>query len=129
MPRLVHELQQAALDEKSSVSFLLRKALVVATKLSVSDFELWAGSELEGYQDGQLPLPEYRKVHGAPKVWNPYHGYQDLQCASAKLKRVSCATPGRRASSVRISPIANSKPPPSWRCRFESMLHTPSRTQ
>jgi hypothetical protein len=85
MAGLVLELQSAALDEKSSVSSLLRKALVVATKLQVSDFESWARSELEGYQDGSVPVPEYRKIHGAPKVWNPYHGYQDLQCASAKL--------------------------------------------
>lgn len=43
----MHELQQAALNEKSSVGLLLRKALVVASKLEVSDFEAWAQSELE----------------------------------------------------------------------------------
>jgi hypothetical protein len=45
MSSLVHELQQAALDEKPSVGLLLRKALVVASKLEVSDFEAWAQSE------------------------------------------------------------------------------------
>jgi hypothetical protein len=85
MPGLVLELQRAALDEKSSVSSLLRKALVVATKLQVSDFEAWARSELEGYLDDGVPIPEYRKVRGAPKVWNPYHGCQDLQCETPKL--------------------------------------------
>ncbi len=85
MASLVTELQRAALDEKSAVSSLLRKALVVATKLQVSDFESWARSELEGYQDEGVPVPAYRKLNGAPHVWNPYHGYQDLQCGSAKL--------------------------------------------
>jgi hypothetical protein len=86
MAGLVTELQRAALDEKSSVSSLLRKALVVASKLQVSDFESWARSELEGYQDGSTPLPVYRKIHGAPKVWNPYRGcFQDLQCETPKL--------------------------------------------
>jgi AbiTii len=85
MAGLVLELQRAALDEKSSVSSLLRKALVVATKLQVSDFESWARAELEGYNDDAVPIPEYRKISGAPKVWNPYHGYQDLNCGSAVL--------------------------------------------
>ena len=93
MASLVMELQRAALDEKSSVSSLLRKALVVATKLQVSDFESWARSELEGYQDGSAPIPEYRKLHGAPKVWNPYHGYQDLQCETAKLAQIISSMP------------------------------------
>jgi hypothetical protein len=68
MSGLVHELQQATLDDKSSVSSLLRKALLVATKLGVSDLEAWARSELQG--DG-VPIPEYRKIRGAPKVRNP----------------------------------------------------------
>jgi hypothetical protein len=88
MDSLVIELQRAALDEKSSVSSLLRKALLVAAKLQVSDFESWARSELEGYQDTSVALPEYRKVRGAPKVWNPYHGFQDLQCETPKLAEV-----------------------------------------
>lgn len=85
MTALVLELQRAALDEKSSVSSLLRKALVVATKLQVADFEAWARAELEGYNDDSVPIPAYRKISGAPKVWNPYHGYQDLNCGSAAL--------------------------------------------
>jgi hypothetical protein len=93
MVGLVTELQRAALDEDSSVSSLLRKALVVATKLQVSDFESWARSELEGYQDRLVPIPEYRKVHGAPKVWNPYHGYQDLQCETPKLAEIISSMP------------------------------------
>jgi hypothetical protein len=77
-----------ALDEKSSVSYLLRKALVVAAKLQVSDSESWARSDLQAYQDGSVPISEYRKLHGAPKVWNPYHGYQELQYETPKLAQI-----------------------------------------
>ena len=76
MSSLIHELQHAALDESSSVSSLLRKALLVASKLGVPDFEAWVRHELEGY--GQTPVPGYRVITGAPKVFNPYRGYQDL---------------------------------------------------
>jgi hypothetical protein len=57
--------------------------LLVATKLGVADFETWARNELEGYE--QAEPPNYRLVRGAPKVWNPYHGYQDLHCESPKF--------------------------------------------
>jgi hypothetical protein len=70
MKSLVQELQQAALDEKSSAGSLLRKALVVASKLGVSDFETWARKELEGYNPEEVP--EYRRVRGSPVVWNTY---------------------------------------------------------
>ena len=83
MSSLVHELQQAALDEKSSVSSLLRKALLVASKLDVADFEAWARNELEGY--ASVPVPEYRQVRGTPMVWNPFRGYQHLTADSAEM--------------------------------------------
>jgi AbiTii-like protein len=90
MASLVHDLQQAALDEDCSVSLLLRKALVVASKLGVSDFESWARSELEGYTDENTPIPKYRHVRGTPMVWNPYHGNQHLNCDTAKMaERIS----------------------------------------
>lgn len=90
MTSLVRQLQQAALDEKSSVSSLLRKALLVASKLGVTDFETWARHELEGYESADVPTPEYRRIRGTPKVWNPYHGYQDLRCGSpAMAQRIS----------------------------------------
>jgi AbiTii len=86
MTTLVHDLQQAALDEAVAVSKLLRKALLVASKLGVSDFEAWARSELEGY-DGQTPIPEYRRVVGTPMAWNPYHGNQHLQTQTAEVAK------------------------------------------
>lgn len=57
---LVLELQHLATDRRNDVTDLLRKALLVATKLRVSEFKEWAEHELEGY--GQHELPKYRVV-------------------------------------------------------------------
>jgi len=64
---LIDELQLDASDGSVSVSDLLRKALVVAAKLGVSDIPEWINKELSGYHDGDT-LPSYRIVHGAIKA-------------------------------------------------------------
>jgi len=46
---LVLELQKEALDQRVSVSHLLRKALVVVRKLKLSEFQNWIEIELNGY--------------------------------------------------------------------------------
>lgn len=68
MSSIVIELQRDALNGDFRVSDLLRKALVVATKLKMTDFQSWINSELNGYTKG---LPEYRFISGQPQAWNP----------------------------------------------------------
>lgn len=75
---LVLELQKEALDQRVSVSHLLRKALVVARKLKSSEFQNWIEIELNGYGD-TFTEPEYRQVRGSCMVKNPYHGFQPVQ--------------------------------------------------
>lgn len=70
MPSLVAELQANALNHGVSITDLLHKCLVVATKLGVSELADWARRELDGY--GESPVPEYRIVYGDPQVFNPY---------------------------------------------------------
>jgi hypothetical protein len=74
MASLVIELQQDALNHSSKVSDLLRKALVVARKLKVTEFEEWINRELNGYE-GSEDAPKYRMLEGQIKAWNPYHGW------------------------------------------------------
>jgi hypothetical protein len=62
MPSLVLELQQLATDNGASLTELLRKALLVATKLKVEEFKRWLNDELEGYAG---PVPKYRQLHGS----------------------------------------------------------------
>ena len=73
MPSLVHELQNEAIDSRTKVSDLLRKALVVASKLGLEEFEQWIRNELHGYGD-DMP-PEYRVVSAELRLFNPYRGY------------------------------------------------------
>jgi len=69
---VVLELQQLATDGEKNILDLLRKALLVATKLNLTEFRDWIRNELNGYQGGQLPT--YRKCRAEIKGKNPYHG-------------------------------------------------------
>ena len=70
---LVMELQRDALNPDNPVSNLLRKALVIATKLDLKNLENWITLELSGYPDQDL-VPDYRTLIGQIEVWNPFHG-------------------------------------------------------
>lgn len=59
---IVLELQREALDDKNQASSLLRKALVVAKKLRIKDFEDWANKELSGYLATDT-VPQYRLMN------------------------------------------------------------------
>lgn len=89
MGSLVLELQREALDSKAPITDLLRKALVVARKLGIKEFQEWVESELNGYSGG-FPLPKYREIKGDLKCFNPYHGWVDffLDADLAKLVTV-----------------------------------------
>ena len=77
MNSIVIELQKEALNKNISISDLLRKALVVAKKLKVLDFEQWVTNELNGYEKAE-DIPDYRYVEGSVKAWNPFHGWQPV---------------------------------------------------
>jgi len=74
MKSLVLELQREAMNSNSSMSDVLRKAMVVATKLKVQDLKAWVETELKGYTKDQ-EIPSYRKVNGTLKAWNQYNGW------------------------------------------------------
>ena len=70
---LVIQLQQLAADNSTEITELLRKALLVATKLGLQPLRDWVYQELHGY-DTQDDIPEYRHVHAALNVRDPYQG-------------------------------------------------------
>lgn len=74
MAKIVLELQQEAINKESDILNLLRKAYLVARKLKLDEFEEWINNELNGYKDMDKS-PDYRKVRGEVKAWNPYHGW------------------------------------------------------
>ena len=88
MASLVEDLQKDALNHDVSVTELLQKSLLVATKLKLDEFASWVRRELDGY--GEEEVPEYRVLHGSPQVFNPYRGYQPLHyCEVDHAKRFS----------------------------------------
>jgi hypothetical protein len=70
---LIDELQLDASNDAVSVSSLLRKALMVAAKLELSDIPEWINKELAGYSLDDDSLPPYRIVHGEVKA-RAYYG-------------------------------------------------------
>ncbi|MEG4944126.1 AbiTii domain-containing protein [Microcoleus sp. F4-D5] len=81
MGSLVLELQRDALNPQISVLVLLRKALVVARKLNIQEFQQWVEKELNGYP-GISYLPQYRFMFGDLKARNPYHGWIPVRVPS-----------------------------------------------
>lgn len=74
MQPLVLQLQAECLDSHVSILEVLRKALVVARKLSLSEAQVWIEKELNGYKSGD-EAPPYRLLTGQIRSWNPYHGW------------------------------------------------------
>lgn len=71
MSSLVLELQRECLDSRTAVADVLRKAIVVARKLGVTELQEWLNKELNGYDD-LTDLPSYRRVYGQLQAWDPY---------------------------------------------------------
>ena len=84
MMSLVLELQKESLDPNISTSDLLRKALVVARKLKLVEFQNWIEAELNGFS---TTVPKYRNIQGSCMVKNPYHGYQPVQFPTEKMAK------------------------------------------
>ena len=77
MEPLVLQLQAECLDSRVSILEVLRKALVVARKLSLESAQVWIGKELNGYRSGDT-APPHRLLTGQIRAWNPYHGWQPV---------------------------------------------------
>lgn len=75
---IILELQEAATDKRNDISDLLRKCLLVATKLKLDEFKQWINWELQGYDETSEDVPKYRMLRGEIRVFNPYHGLQPL---------------------------------------------------
>lgn len=88
---LVLQLQHLATDNSTDVTELLRKALVVATKLGLGAFREWADHELHGYDSGDVP--KYRRVHADLRAMNPYRGLIPFLIHDRELQDLVCNVP------------------------------------
>jgi hypothetical protein len=84
MGGLVEQLQSAASDANVSVSELLRKAAIVASKLGVREIDDWLQRERNGYEKNS-DVPEYRRLRAQLQVRNPYQGLQPFYIRDANL--------------------------------------------
>ena len=77
---VVIELQELASSGDNDIGDVLRKTLMIATKLGLTDMRQWALAELNGYKgDSRKNLPSYRVIHGEIKVHNPMRGLIPFQ--------------------------------------------------
>ena len=97
MPGLVLELQKDALDNSINITDLVRKALVVARKLKITELLDWAISELNGYHTG-ADVPQYRRLAGEVRYFDPYRGeWCPVLFSDEELARLSSERPNPSA--------------------------------
>lgn len=85
-PSIILELQSLATDRKNDITDLLRKALLVASKLNLDEFKAWVNHELHGYKGNDVP--EYRKASSEIKFKNPYHGLIPMVISDQSLSDI-----------------------------------------
>ncbi len=78
------QLQELAMDSGTHLPDLLRRALLVATKLNLTESKNWIMDELNGYKDIER-LPGYRRISGQLKIHNPFYGLTPFVISDTKL--------------------------------------------
>jgi hypothetical protein len=107
-PSLVLELQRLASVEQTSITELLNKALVVASKLKVADFKKWVEEELNGYViNGDVP--PYRQLFAEVKAFNPYNGWIPVHVDDPEISRMLTAT-ALTNSAPELEKMASAEP-------------------
>ena len=89
MGSIVLELQNEIVSSNCDVVNILRKAHLIASKLKLADFDQWIQHELNGYPD-QESCPEYRKVRGSLKAFNPYRGWIPTSIQDNEFEKKIC---------------------------------------
>lgn len=91
MASIVLELQKDACSEDIDVATLLRKAILIATKLSIKDIIDWVENELNGYSFNDT-IPEYRKIPARLVADNPIRGYIPVEVIPDMAEQLERAT-------------------------------------
>lgn len=95
---------------KISVTDLLRRAKILATKLKNKELLDFANEELDGYEGKvRKKIPKYRIVRGAVKALNPYRGWVPVQFTSEVEKTMSSRPVGHPIGQIE-SLLSDSSP-------------------
>ena len=87
---VVIELQRDLLANNCDIVSALRKAHIIASKLSLTEFDNWILSELNGYKCDEEKIPEYRQIMGELKALNPYRGWMPVLFQDGKMEKMIC---------------------------------------
>ena len=90
MSSLVLDLQQEILKSDCDILNALRKAHLIASKLNLIEFDNWIKQELNGYSFDDETIPEYRKIKGVLKAFNPYNGWITAQLIDDEIEEMIC---------------------------------------
>lgn len=90
MSGIVLELQQDILNTNCDILNILRKAHVIAKKLSLNEFDAWILSELNGYKDFNT-IPDYRIVRGILKAKDEYSGWISVSVSDNETEKQICS--------------------------------------
>ncbi len=93
MCSLVLDLQQEVLKLDCDILNALRRAHLIAVKLNLKDFDSWVTAELNGYDNNSDTIPEYRKLQGRLKAWNPYRGWIPVIFQDTEIQNLFCSIP------------------------------------
>lgn len=104
---IVIELQQLATDGNQNIGDLLRKALLVATKLNLRDFKGWVQQELSGYSG---EVPDYRVCHARIMARNPYHGLIPIAFQDREFEATVSTVPIRESIGGLCELLQNTNP-------------------
>lgn len=75
MDNIISDLQQEILKPDCDIVNALRKAHLIATRLKITEFDMWILNELNGYPPSSKDIPQYRNIQGVVKSKNPICGW------------------------------------------------------
>ena len=102
MSSIVLDLQNEVTKSDCDVVSVLRKAHLIAAKLGLTEFDKWILCELNGYQNGDT-IPDYRKIRGQLKAFNPYSGWIPTMMFDKELEDEICRIPVKNSVSEIIT--------------------------
>ncbi len=108
MSSIVIDLQNEILSNECDIINVLRKSHVIATKLGLKDFDQWITYELNGYPSQDV-CPDYRKVRGVLKGYNPYQGWIPTMISDNELEKMICEVKVSNSISEIVLLCSNSK--------------------
>lgn len=89
MSSIVIDLQDEILSSDCDIVQILRRAHVIAVKLGLKEFDQWISYELNGYPNWNA-CPDYRRIRGTLKAFNPYHGWIPVIVPDSKIEKMIC---------------------------------------